>query len=217
MKKNLINLIAILISLLPLAYLAFIWNSLPEIVPVHFDSEMKPDRMGNKSELWLVSGIMAVVSLFVFFLLNNLHRIDPKRRGTQQSATMNKLGFGLVIFLAVLNVIIISSAKGNMMLQNFLFPLMGLLFAFLGNYMNNIKPNYFAGIRLPWTLSDDENWRKTHHLAGKLWFAGGLLIAVISLLLPIPLVIPIFIGIVIILVLIPGIYSYRLFKNKTNN
>jgi uncharacterized membrane protein len=92
---------------------------------------------------------------------------------------------------------------------------MGLLFAFLGNYINNIKPNYFAGIRLPWTLSDDENWRRTHHLAGKLWFSGGLLIAIISLLLPLRVVIPFFIAATVILVLIPAIYSYRFFKKQT--
>jgi uncharacterized membrane protein len=215
MKKNIINWIAILTSLLPFAYLAFIWNSLPDIVPVHFDLQMKPDRMGNKSELWIVTGILAGVSICIYFLMINIHRIDPKRKDETQSGTFNKLAFGLVIFLAALNSIIISSAKGNLILQNLLFPLVGLLFAFLGNYINNIKPNYFAGIRLPWTLSDDENWRRTHHLAGKLWFSGGLLIAIISLLLPLRVVVTFFIAATVILVLIPAIYSYRFFKKQT--
>lgn len=215
MKKNLTNWIAVFISLLPLGYLAAIWNTLPQVVPVHFNGEMKADRMGDKSELWLVTGMMAGISILIYFLINNIHRIDPKRRGMPQSETFNKLSFGLVVFLAALNFIIISSAKGNLVLQNLLFPLMGLLFAFLGNYMNNIKPNYFAGFRLPWTLSDDENWRKTHHLAGKIWFAGGMLFAVVSLFLPTSIVLPVFIILTVILSLIPAVYSYRLFKKQT--
>lgn len=215
MKKNLTNWIAVFISLLPLGYLAAIWNTLPQVVPVHFNGEMKADRMGDKSELWLVTGMMAGISILIYFLINNIHRIDPKRRGMPQSETFNKLSFGLVVFLAALNFIIISSAKGHLVLQNLLFPLMGLLFAFLGNYMNNIKPNYFAGFRLPWTLSDDENWRKTHHLAGKIWFAGGMLFAVVSLFLPTSIVLPVFIILTVILSLIPAVYSYRLFKKQT--
>lgn len=215
MKKNITNGIAVLIALLPLAYLSFIWNSLPQIVPVHFNYEMKPDRMGYKGEIWVVAGIIAGVSLFTYFLINNIHRIDPKRKSKPQSGTFNKLALGLVIFLAALNLIIISSAKGNIVMQNFLFPLLGLLFAFLGNYMNNIKPNYFAGFRLPWTLSDDENWRKTHQLAGRLWFAGGLFLAIVSLLLPFQYTFPVFIATVVLMSLIPAVYSYRLFKNKT--
>ena len=58
-----------------------------------------------------------------------------------------------------------------------IFPLIGLLFAFLGNYFKTIKPNYFIGIRTPWTLENEEVWKKTHLIGGKLWFVGGLLMA----------------------------------------
>ena len=96
-----------------------------------------------------------------------------------------------------------------------MFPLVGLLFAFIGNYMNNIKPNYFAGLRLPWTLSSDYNWRKTHQFASKLWFWGGLSAAILSLIFPAPWSIIIFFTIMTIIVIIPIIYSYRIFKNET--
>ena len=215
MKKNISTWVAILICLLPLAYLGVIWNSLPQLVPLHFNYEMKPDRMGDKSEIWRVTGIMAGVSILIYFLITNIHRFDPKRKNRPESGTFKKLALGLVVFFAALNMIIISSIKGSIVMQNLLFPLLGLLLAFLGNYMNNIKPNYFAGFRLPWTLSDDENWRKTHHLAGKIWFGGGLFLAVVSLLLPFKFTFPLFIAIVAVMSLIPAIYSYRLFKNKT--
>jgi uncharacterized membrane protein len=215
MKKQTTHFFAILISLLPAAYLIVIWNSLPQQVAVHFNAQMQPDRYGNKSELWLVTGFMAAISIGMYFLLRNLHRIDPKRRNAEGSSVFHKLAFGMVVFLAALNFIILASAKGVHSLQNLLLPLLGLLFAFLGNYMITIKPNYFAGFRLPWTLSDDTNWRKTHQLGGRLWFAGGIVIALVSLFLPSTAAFAFFIIVMVILVAIPVIYSYRLFKKQS--
>jgi uncharacterized membrane protein len=80
--------------------------------------------------------------------------------------------------------------------------------------MHTIKPNYFAGIRVPWTLNNEENWRKTHLLAGKLWFAGGLVLAVLCLLLPDTPALIVFFTATMILVIIPVIYSYRLYQRQ---
>ena len=55
-----------------------------------------------------------------------------------------------------------------------------LLLAVPGNYMNNIKPNLFLGIRLPWTLSDENNWCQTHYLGATLRFSGGIILGLIS-------------------------------------
>ncbi|GAA4742307.1 SdpI family protein [Flavisolibacter ginsenosidimutans] len=212
MKKNLLPWIVVLVALLPAVYLLLIWPSMPQTVPVHFGADMKPDRLGDKDELWLTTGILAVVSIVVYFLLINLHRFDPKRKDAAQSATFQKLAGGTVIFIAALNFLILNSAKGGTTIQSFLFPLLGLMFAFIGNYMNHIKPNYFAGIRLPWTLNNDENWRRTHQLGGKLWFAGGLLIAVVCLFLKPPASFIFFIVVIVVMVFIPVVYSYRLYK-----
>jgi immunity protein, SdpI family len=80
--------------------------------------------------------------------------------------------------------------------------------------MHNIKPNYFAGFRLPWTLENADNWRKTHLLGGKLWFVGGLLIAVICLILPPAASMVAFYSIMTVVVIIPAVYSYRLYKKQ---
>jgi uncharacterized membrane protein len=98
----------------------------------------------------------------------------------------------------------------------FLFISMGLLFAIIGNYMNNLKPNWFAGLRLPWTLENEDNWRRTHQLASKLWFAGGLLMALCGLLLPFKAAFTALIIIGLIIVIVPGVYSYRIYKEGTS-
>ena len=214
MKKQLTNLLAILVTLLPAAYLAIIWNSLPQQVALHFNAQLEPERYGDKLQLWLLTIGLAVVSMAVYFLLKNINRIDPKRKNREPGSAFEKLALGIVVFIAAMNVLVISSTKNIYSFKNWILPLIGLLFAFLGNYMITIKPNYFAGFRLPWTLSDDTNWRKTHQLGGRLWFAGGILIAVVCFFLPLIAGFVFFISIMMVLVVIPIVYSYRLYKRQ---
>ena len=79
--------------------------------------------------------------------------------------------------------------------------------------MHSIKPNYFVGFRTPWTLENEDNWRKTHQLVGKLWVPGGILITLAALLLPAKAGFIVFICMISVITIIPGIYSYRYFKN----
>ncbi len=214
-KSPLMHLIIIIIVVCPLIYLALIWRTIPDIIPVHYSMHFEPDRMDNKRQLWIPTGIIAGVSLILYFLLLNIRKIDPKQKSAPESSIFKRLAIGIVIFLTALNFIIILSANQRInLMEKSLFPLLGLLFAFIGNYMSNIKPNYFAGIRLPWTLSSDYNWRKTHQFAGKLWFWGGLLSAIISVLIPLQYAINISFFILFIMILLPTLYSYRLFKKE---
>ena len=89
--------------------------------------------------------------------------------------------------------------------------LIGLLFLIIGNYLPRCRRNYTQGIKTPWTLNSDENWRKTHHLAGYLWIFGGLLM----MLLAFAPEIMVKVGVVLLLVLtagIPFVYSYTLYR-----
>lgn len=212
-SSNLYNVLVVIVAACPLLYLALSWNSVPENVTLQYDFNLQPDKTGHKYIIWLPAGLVAVVSVLIFFLLQYIHHFDPKMKNTPPSSAFSRLALVVLLFMTALNFIIIRSAIKNTGLQErTIFPLLGLLFAFLGNYMNNIKPNYFAGFRLPWTLSNDYNWRKTHQLAGKIWFWGGLLMAVITFLIPLGSILPVLIIIMLVLILIPSVYSYRLFR-----
>ena len=112
-------------------------------------------------------------------------------------------------------IIIINAMKGNMFsIEKMLIPTLGIFFALLGNLMLNIKPNYFVGIRLPWTLENEDNWRATHRLAGKLWFAGGIIAAILGILLPYQYAFISFMIVVFTVTIIPIVFSYRYFKTN---
>jgi len=220
--EKLFKLLVVPIVMVPLAYLAIIWNHLPEQVPVHFGIDGKPDRIGDKNELLTSIFVLAAISFLMWLALVNIHRLDPKRYAAENQKRMQRLGFGLTVFMAAISCMIIYSASnsnsGNSV--SWILALIGLLFAFIGNYMPNIKPNYFAGFRLPWTLENEDNWKKTHALVGRLWFPGGLIIAAVCLFLPARFAFYFFMAVMLVITLVPVIFSYRYYqkqKNTTNN
>ena len=218
MKKNqtLLNLVVVLIALSPIAYLLITWSSIPESITMSFNFNKLIVEEEKKQMLIVSTTILSVTSVALYFLLRNLKRIDPKVKRSSSETGFNRLGISLVIFLTLLNFsLILIAVNAWVITKKEMFIFVGLLFALLGNYMNNLKPNFFAGIRLHWTLNDENNWRKTHQLAGKLWFFGGILVALFSWFLPETVLIYLFVAAMIVLVLIPGIYSYRLFKQKS--
>jgi len=204
---------AIIIWFLPLIYLYSIYASLPAIVPMHYGADGVPNSYGTKASFAGAMMLMSGVGALMYLLMRFLPAIDPKKQAKYGDAVYKKLGLGVLIFLTALSVVIAyATLHKGLKIEKVLFPLMGLLFAFLGNVMNNIKPNYFAGIRTPWTLEDEGTWRATHHLAARIWFVGGILITIVTLLVPGNYSSVIFPVTVAVMVIIPLVYSYVYYK-----
>ena len=213
MKRNLLfTLLMLLVAALPLGYLLSIYGSLPDTIPTHFNASGKPDGFGNRSMVWITSGILAAVSVGLFVLVLNLPKIDPKKTAKLSAQVFQKIGIAVVVLFAGINISLIYSTVHGTFNDKLVLPLMGLFFVYMGNMMHSIKPNYFIGLRLPWTLEDPDNWRVTHQLGGKLWFAGGIIITVGTLLLPEKAGMVAMLCTVAVMVLVPVIYSYRYFK-----
>lgn len=214
-QKNLTGMATVVIWLIPVLYLLSVYNSIPQTVPLHFGIDGKADRYGSKQELvWTVIALSAIAA-GIYFLIRFLPRIDPKKTARYSAGTFKKLSFALIVFFSALQLFIIkTSISGNVAISKLILPIIGLFFIYLGNLMYSVKPNYFFGIRTPWTLEDESTWRATHQLAGKLWLAGGLAITILALLLPFKFGFIVFICIVCIIALIPVIFSYTYFKKQ---
>ena len=216
-RKLYFDVLGVLVALSPLVYLLFAWNAVPETIRLRLNINERVINEQSRGTLLLSTAIVSIVAAGVFLLLRNLRKVDPKVKSTTPVSGFNRLGMLVVILLTVLNYFFIFTAIYSWELsEKFLYIFTAILFALLGNYMNNIKPNFFAGIRLPWTLNDENNWRRTHNLAGKLWVVGGILLAIVAFFLPETALRPVFISTLVLMVLIPGIYSYRLYKSKIN-
>ncbi|MFN2458702.1 MAG: DUF1648 domain-containing protein [Chitinophagaceae bacterium] len=128
---------------MPFVYLLFIWNQIPQTVPLHWNMQGKIDRHGDKNELLLMLAILSGVNSLVYLLLCNVYRIDPKKQAVENKDRMQKIALAVVIFVCTLQLWIIFTTKKAepFFSAKFLFISIGLLFAIIGNYMYNLKPN----------------------------------------------------------------------------
>jgi uncharacterized membrane protein len=219
--KNFLKITVWVLFVIPLVYLSLIWNELPQQLPMHYNLKGQVDRYGTKSEFLVLIAVVTLINIGVYFLLVNIHRIDPKRKYNEENLPrMRKLAFAITLFLSAIACFIMYSSLHEEMKfnSNFIVIGIGLLFTVIGNYFYSIKPNYFAGLRTPWALENEDNWRQTHQLGSKLWFTGGLAVIAAGLFLKDLALFLVMMIIILVLVIVPIIYSYRLYaKTKNQN
>lgn len=211
MKTNLSKELPIIgIVAIPFIYLAYLWNSFPEKVPMHYDMEGVVDRYGSKYELIIIP---ILLPLLTYLIMLAVPYLDPKKQLDKMGNKFQSLKYAIVSFMSILaTYIIYTSSNPSAMKTNILYALVGGLYMVLGNFFKTIKPNYFVGLRTPWTLESPEVWKSTHKLTGILWIIGGLIIIIFSMILSAKFAFIILMSTTAIITLVPIAYSYKEFK-----
>ncbi len=208
-NKKLVLFTSILILLPSLVGCVF-WNQLPEEIPTHFNLLGQADGYNHKmSTIFGLPALMLLMHWVLLFLMIK----DPK--SSNISSKIQVLIYWIIPFVSCLSMIsIYGESLGYSMMSGILAQIfMGVLMIVIGNYLPKTRRNYIIGIRLPWTLENDENWRKTHRLAGKIWVLGGLLLFLNSFVQ-----LYVYWGFFLTLffvVIIPSVYSYQLSKSES--
>lgn len=213
LKRESSNLALVLI---PLIYLTTIFHKLPNQVPTHFDLQGNVNGWSAKWSLWLMP---ASLSLLFYLLFKILPLIDPKQKLKNGVGKYERIKFVVLLFITALVCFTLYLAQqgANAQLGKFMFALIGLFLAALGNFFPSLKPNYFIGIRTPWALENETVWRKTHQVGGRIWVAGGILIAISAFLINNDLAQEtFFISAIIVMTLLPLVYSFILWKKLKN-
>jgi uncharacterized membrane protein len=180
---------------------------LPNPAPIHWNAAGEVDGYGSP----LLAALLApaiVTALAVLAPL--LPRIDPRgERYAAFAGTYRRFMGAIALFLTLVHLVTLSGALGlPVPVATTVTVGVGLLLAALGNELGRVQPNYFVGIRTPWTLADPEVWRRTHRLGGRAFVALGVAIALAPLLLPGPAVVAVVLaGSIGLVVLLFG-YSY---------
>lgn len=178
--KNKVNWLEAALLLAPFLVIAALWDKLPARIPMHWSLRGEVDRWASSKSVEIFA--LPLIALAVVALLHVLPRLDPKLQAMLQEsgrmrATLQILRLTFAGFFGAIFSIQIATAFG--------YPLAGgraiiwcvlVLFAIMGNYLGNLRPNYFVGIRTPWTLESTATWRATHRLGGRLMFFGALLL-----------------------------------------
>ena len=203
-KKTLV--ITSLICLLPIIVGALVYKRLPETIATHFDLNGNPD--GWSSRAFAVFGLPAIL-LAVNLLLPVMLRADPKHEN-MSGALVNITIWTIPVLSLICSGLTLGRALGyDVRIERVLPVFMGVLFILIGNYLPKTKQSYTMGIKLPWTLASEENWNRTHRLAGFLWVLGGVYFIVMSF---IGWSVPAFVLPLAVMVLLPIVYSYLLYR-----
>lgn len=193
-----------------------VYPSLPDIIPTHWGVNGEADGFSPK---YFGAFFAPVLGLFLAFLFPIAQRMDPKRDSYANfQKTWSRLQVGIIAFFAYIHVVttlagLYPPLSGRV--ATFIVGGMGILFILIGNSMGKIEQNWFVGLRTPWTLSDPEVWRKSQRLAGWLFVFAGIVTLVLAFTIP-PngTLFGIFITMIVIISIVPAIYSYLLAKKK---
>lgn len=203
-------IVSSLVTILPLFIGLILWNKLPDKIVTSFG--WSGEANGYNSRAFAVFGLPLIL-LLVNLICIIATSADPRRKNISNG--MFSLVISIVPLCSVIcGVCIYGNAMGYVLkVENIMSIFIGVLFIVLGFILPRCKQNYTIGIKLPWTLHDEDNWNKTHKLAGKVWIIGGVVMVFVGLLQSKVL----FFSVIAALVLIPTVYSFLLYKNNNQS
>jgi len=214
MKKLKQDWLSWIIILAPFVMIITCWDRFPEQIPTHFGLDGKPDDYSGKAfGLFLLPGI----NIGLYLLLLVLPKIDPlKKNYALFSDKLRRIRLILHTFFTFIFFITAFYSLGYQFNLSLLL-LYGMLvfFMLLGNYMGNVRHNFFIGVRTPWTLSSEAVWIRTHRLTARTWVFGSLVMMALLPFIPRPeyIVLPY----ILIISLVPVVYSYIIYKKTANS
>jgi uncharacterized membrane protein len=208
MTRNRANFFSYLFIVAAVGVTAFLYPSLPDAVPSHWNIRGEVD--GYLSKPWGVI-ILPLSAILVFVVMRLIPVISPKGYRTESFANVVHIfQVAMVGFMSIVAILVLLAASGvNVPMNESIFAMLGVMFMVIGNYLGKTRKNFFLGIRTPWTLASDEVWGRTHRLAGRLFILQGL-IMLSGVLFEIP--IAVLIGMVGVIVVVPVVYSYVVYR-----
>lgn len=182
---------------------ALIWGSIVTLLPIPIQLLLKRP--------WSASLTAPLILLITYWVCILATAADPKQQA------QGKKPLRLVLWILPFLSLMLCGFdyllwKGKAFPINTVFLLLfGLMFMAIGNYLPKCRQNYTIGIKVRWAYTSEENWNATHRFGGKVWFIGGLVIA-LGAFLPQSWGIPLVIVSIFVLVLLPIFYSYRYYR-----
>ncbi len=199
-----------LVILLPMVVGLLLWDTLPDTMITHWGADGVADGTGPKASMvfGLPLGLLAAQWLILLCI-----SLDKGNRG-QTPKALSIVFWIMPVMALFLSGLVYTTALGMDYSVEKIAPLLlGVCFIACGNYFPKIKCNATLGIRMPWTVYNEENWNATHRLGGKVWVVGGFVV-LISALLPLQTMVTVFLVAVVVMVLVPTVYSYLYYRRQ---
>jgi uncharacterized membrane protein len=192
---------------------AIAYPRLPETVPSHWNLHGQVNGWQSRGS---AAFLMPIVLLVLWGVMRGLPAIDPRRVNYAKFQPTYDFMIGAVLtVVALIHLAVLGAALGAPISIHRVMPIaLGILLIAIGNQLPRARPNWWFGIRTPWTLSNDRVWERTHRVGGYLMTAAGAAIVVGALFTTLagPLVIVCIAGSALASV----IYSYVAWRQETS-
>lgn len=205
-KMKMTTVLTTLVCLIPLAAGAVLYNSLPDTMAIHWGFDGTANGWASKLvAVFVLPGVLLILNLLFPVLLN----MDPKNKNMDEK--IKTLVHWIIPVVSVFCAgVTLAEACGIESKMALIGPvLIGVLFVAIGNFLPKTTQSYTVGIKLPWTLNSEENWNRTHRMAGFLWVAGGIVMIITALL---GLGFAGMIAMIVLMAVVPTVYSYMLYR-----
>ena len=205
-NKGTIVLTTIMTALPVLLGLA-LWSRLPETIATHFDANGVPN--GWSSRAFAVLGLPAFLGAAPLLCAVGT-MMDPKRKNIQDKMYKLVLWICPVVSILVCTCVYLYALGVDVDMARIAGLMVGVMFIIVGNYLPKCRQSYTMGIKLPWTLNDEENWNATHRFGGWLWMAGGVIFLLLTFLNAMNTLWTL--GLILLMVGLPTAYSYLYYR-----
>lgn len=201
-----------------LAYALLAYPALPQTVPTHWGADGAVDGWGDKAGTLL----MAAMPLVVALVMLAVPRLDPKGRNFERfRGVYLGMSAALTLFMVAVSWMTPLTAfgvvsEGGSLVSTAILLALGALMVALGNYLPRVRPNYTFGIRTPWTLASEDNWRRTHRFAGPVFVAAGAAMLAAALLSAVAPEASFWVGMAAVLLatFVVGAYSFLVWRRE---
>ena len=209
-NKKLVLILSSIVILLPILFGLIFWNSLPESLNTHWGFDGKPDGIMSKT------GAIFILPLFLLvFHWLCIWLTEKAVLSDGQNPKLRTIVLWIIpaVSLVANGAVYAGAYELDFSISKLLLVFFGVMFIVIGNYIPKCKQNFTMGIKIKWTLANEENWNATHRLAGKIWVIGGI-IMMLCMLLPEKFAFGSMLAIIVVMVTIPTVYSYKYYKKQ---
>lgn len=209
LKKNkTMIIITTLVALLPILVGLLLWDQLPEQIPSHWGIDGEVDSWSSKSfAVFFLPLMVAGIHLVCVFASS----LDPKHHAYEGKMLQLVLWICPVLSLVISSLVYTYALGYDFLDVPFIMCLLvGIAFIIVGNYLPKCRQSYTMGIKLPWTLDNEDNWNRTHRFAGPIWVVCGMIIMVSAIFGGAFLWV--MLAAFLVMIFAPTVYSYLLFK-----
>lgn len=209
-KHKLELIVSSLVILIPVLVGLILWNRFPESLATHWGVDGQPDGCGSLPFAVFVPYLCLLAGHWFCFLVT---ANDPRNQNRNWKPIRLVLWI-MPVLSNICGVIMYSLALGvKVSVSGIMVAALGLMFVAIGNYLPKCRQNHTIGIKVPWTFASEENWNATHRFGGRVWMIGGV-VMMLAAFLPAGWNAGVMVAAVVILAVIPIVYSWRYYRKQ---